>query len=77
MTLFLIKRLKEDICELIIENPPSKFSVRLRNTDLQRLKAEIDIYENEEYDEMEMNDTFCEITEHQLQLLKKFISIHE
>lgn len=51
MTLFLIKKLKEDTCELIIENPPSKFSVRLRNTDLQRLKSEIKNYENGEYDE--------------------------
>lgn len=73
MTLFLIKKLKEDICELIIENPPSKFSVRLRDTDLQRLKAEIRNYENEEYNEMEMNDTFCEITEHHC-LLKHFNS---
>lgn len=49
MTLFLVKKLKEDICELIIENPPNRFSVRLRDTDLQRLKAEIRNYENEEY----------------------------
>lgn len=50
MTLFLILPRTENTLDLIIENPPSQFSVRLRNTDLQRLKAEIRNYENEVYD---------------------------
>lgn len=47
MTLFSITNINGDICELIIENSSSRFSVLLRDTDLQRLKAEIRIYEGE------------------------------
>lgn len=49
MTLFLLIPKKEGFCELIIENHPSKFSILLRDTDLQRLKAEINNYEKGEY----------------------------
>lgn len=47
MTLFLITPKGEGVCELIIQNPPDQYSVLLRDTDLQRLKAEIRIYEGE------------------------------
>lgn len=45
MTYFLIKKCTENICELTIETPPSRFTVKLRDTDLERLKKEIHIYE--------------------------------
>lgn len=46
MTLFLIIPRTENTLELIVESRPSKFSVRLKDTDLQRLKAEIKNYED-------------------------------